>query len=118
MHCSKELKGRSDKKFCTDYCRSSYHNLANAGQRTYIRQVNSQLQKNRSILAAAYSRHAREQLVPFPELLMRGFSLLHFTHRHNQGKTESYFCCYDYGYRIIGKNAVKIIQSVPDEALS
>ena len=24
--CSKTLKGRSDKKFCDDYCRSAYNN--------------------------------------------------------------------------------------------
>ena len=26
LSCSKPVKGRTDKKFCDDYCRNSYHN--------------------------------------------------------------------------------------------
>ena len=117
LHCSKELKGRIDKKFCNDYCRSSYHNLLNADHSNYIRQINCQLQKNRRILATVYAHQAKETVVPFQDLLLRGFSLLHCTHRKKSGRTGNYIYCYDYGYRMVGKNAMKIIQSVSEDGV-
>ena len=48
--CGKPLKGRSDKKFCDDYCRSSYNNDLKSAANNYIRNVNNALGKNRRIL--------------------------------------------------------------------
>ncbi|MBH2003581.1 MAG: hypothetical protein I8H66_02735 [Sphingobacteriia bacterium] len=118
LHCNKGINGRADKKFCNDYCRSSYHNGLNGNHTNYIRQVNYQLQKNRRILAAAYSRYSKGSTVPFQELLLRGFSLLHFTHQQKPDRSGTYICCYDYGYRMVGRNAVKIVQYPTIDQLS
>ncbi|HJV20832.1 MAG TPA: hypothetical protein VJ552_13190 [Sediminibacterium sp.] len=118
LHCNKAIVGRADKKFCNDYCRSSYHNGLNGGRSNYIRQINYQLQKNRRILAAAYSRYAKGSTVPFQELLLLGFSLTHFTHQQKPGQSGTYICCYDYGYRMVGRNAVKIVQYTNSGRLS
>jgi hypothetical protein len=50
LFCEKPLKGRSDKKFCDDYCRAAYNNDLKSAANNNIRNVNNALGKNRRIL--------------------------------------------------------------------
>jgi len=50
MACGKPIKGRSDKKFCDDYCRNSYNNDLKSDSNNYVRNINNGLRKNRRIL--------------------------------------------------------------------
>ncbi len=51
LHCSKELVGRADKKFCDNQCRNEYNNTQNGTSNNYIRKVNRIIKMNRNILA-------------------------------------------------------------------
>ena len=53
--CNKALKGRSDKKFCDDYCRAAYNNELKSASNNFIRNVNNALGKN---------RRSRESILP------------------------------------------------------
>jgi hypothetical protein len=110
LQCAKKIVGRTDKKFCDNYCRSSYHNEQTGKSSNYIRQINHLLQKNRRILAATYSQYPARQPIPLHELLLMGFNALHFTHQQKDQRAGTYTFCYDYGYKMIGRNAVKIVQ--------
>ena len=112
LHCAKKIVGRTDKKFCNNYCRSSYHNEQTGSRTNYMRQVNYQLQKNRSILAATYSLYPKRKIIPFHELFLRGFNLVHFTHQQKDQRAGTYTFCYDYGYKMVGRNAVMIVQQI------
>jgi hypothetical protein len=48
--CNKTIKGRSDKKFCDDYCRNKFNNHLKSEAGWPIRGINSILRKNRRIL--------------------------------------------------------------------
>ncbi len=50
LTCGTSIKGRTDKKFCDDYCRNSYHNKLNSDDNNYVRNVNNVLRRNRRIL--------------------------------------------------------------------
>uniref|UniRef100_UPI00374D4ADE DUF2116 family Zn-ribbon domain-containing protein n=2 Tax=Ferruginibacter sp. TaxID=1940288 RepID=UPI00374D4ADE len=50
LTCGKTIKGRTDKKFCDDYCRNGYNNQLKAGDNNYVRNINNALRKNRRIL--------------------------------------------------------------------
>ena len=50
LECNKTLKGRVDKKFCSDLCRNSYNNKLNSDTNSYVRNINNILRKNRRIL--------------------------------------------------------------------
>jgi hypothetical protein len=52
LTCGKTVRGRSDKKFCDDYCRNNYNNQLKAGDNNYVRNINNTLRKNRRILHA------------------------------------------------------------------
>ena len=51
LNCKEEILGRSDKKFCSDYCRNQYNNMQNSDANKYVRNINNILRKNRRILS-------------------------------------------------------------------
>ena len=51
LECGVPIKGRIDKKFCSDYCRNSYNNKVDKDQKNLIRNTNNRLRKNYKILA-------------------------------------------------------------------
>ena len=50
LECGEKLIGRVDKKFCSDYCRNSYHNKLNKDTKNLMRNINNILRKNYRIL--------------------------------------------------------------------
>ncbi|MEP6464881.1 MAG: hypothetical protein ABJB05_01185 [Parafilimonas sp.] len=97
MQCGKILRGRSDKKFCDDYCRNNYNNNLKSPANNYVRNVNNILGKNRHILEEMIPAQKETINILKDKLINSGFSFKYFTHIL---KTEkgTYFFCYDYGY--------------------
>jgi len=52
LECDNEIKGRIDKKFCSDYCRNAYNNKLNKDSNNLVRNTNNRLRKNYRILDA------------------------------------------------------------------
>ena len=50
LSCGKAVRGRSDKKFCDDYCRAAYNNDLKSAVNNFMRNVNNALGKNRRVL--------------------------------------------------------------------
>lgn len=96
LECNVVFIGRSDKKFCSDQCRSSYNNRINSESNVYIRSINKILNKNRKILAEINKDGIAK--VKEDSLLARGFNFQFFTHTLNTKKGNTYFFCYDHGY--------------------
>ena len=96
LDCGEIIKGRADKKFCSDLCRNNYNNKLNADSTNYVRNVNNILRKNRRIL---------EELNPTDKikthkskLLEKGFDFTYHTNQYKTQKGDVYFFCYEYGY--------------------
>jgi len=53
--CGESFRGRSDKKFCSAYCRSSYHNRIYAREDREMRRINNILRRNRRLLLSHLS---------------------------------------------------------------
>ena len=45
LECGEQIQGRSDKKFCSDYCRNSHNNKVNTESKNLIRNTNNRLKK-------------------------------------------------------------------------
>ncbi|RYD70205.1 MAG: hypothetical protein EOP53_25825 [Sphingobacteriales bacterium] len=95
--CQKTLKGRSDKKFCDDYCRAAYNNELKSPVNNYIRNVNNALSKNRRILEDYLGKEEMAKTTK-EKLLQKGFLFKYITHTYNNKKGNTYFFCYDLGY--------------------
>lgn len=96
LACGEVLRGRSDKKFCSDYCRNSYNNNINRDAKNFIRNTNNRLRKNWRIL---------EQLNPNEKsktskrmLLSLGFDFSCYTSIYTTKKGATYFFVYNQGY--------------------
>src|SRR4051812_27346181 len=100
--CQRSIRGRSDKKFCNDYCRNTHHNGVNGRHNNYIRQVNHCLGRNRRVLESLLSPTKQVTRISKEWLLGKGFSFHYFTHYHKNKRGTIYQFCYEYGYRIQG----------------
>lgn len=97
ISCDKPVKGRTDKKFCDDYCRNNYNNQLKSGVSNLVRNINNALSKNRRILedllgAEEMTKASKEKLI------QRGFLFKYITHLYNNKKGNTYYFCYELGY--------------------
>ena len=98
FQCGQTVKGRSDKKFCDDYCRNSYNNQLKANTNNYVRNINNALGKNRRILEDFLPGTEEMAKTQKEKLLQHGFSFKYITHTYVNKKGNVYFFCYDHGY--------------------
>ncbi|RYY68344.1 MAG: hypothetical protein EOO13_12560 [Chitinophagaceae bacterium] len=97
ISCNKPVKGRTDKKFCDDYCRNNYNNQLKSGTSNFVRNINNALNKNRRILEESLGAEEMGKSTK-EKLLQKGFLFKYFTHLYNNKKGNTYFFCYDLGY--------------------
>ena len=103
LSCSKILDGRSDKKFCDPYCKSSYHyKKAKDGEPRFYNKVDNQLKLNRKILKE-YNKGGKVT-VRVEILKEKGFDPKFFTHYWKNQKGEVYLFVYEFGFLKINEN--------------
>jgi hypothetical protein len=113
LECTKELKGRSDKKFCDTQCRSTFHNTNKAPHELDIQNINSLLRSNRSLMA--HFCPSGKSTVDKEVLTKLGFKFDLFTHIF-PFSTGTYFFCYDYGYLPISDKGLEKVVIVQKQA--
>ena len=104
LSCEKPLKGRSDKKFCDDYCRNNYNNQLNADSNNYVRNINNALRKNRRILEELFPEGEGMVKTTKDKMLACGFQFKYITHSYTNKKGNIYYFCYEYGYLPLENN--------------
>lgn len=96
LDCHSTLRGRADKKFCDDQCRSNYNNSLRSEISSALRPVNAILRKNHSILTKLC---VGNKIKLKKDVLLRyGFDLTYHTHFSNTKNGNTCYFCYDYGY--------------------
>jgi len=98
LTCGKTIRGRSDKKFCDDYCRNNHNNQLKAESNNYVRNINNSLKKNRRILEDLLQGNEDMAKSSREKLVQLGFQFRYMTHTYTNKKGNTYFFCYDYGY--------------------
>jgi hypothetical protein len=108
-YCNKDLKGRSDKRFCDIQCKSAYHNSNTNPNEALIKDINKQLRRNRGALRQACPMG--KATVPKEFLKKLGMDFRYLTHTWKSKNGNLYFFCYDYGYMPVeDQKKVLIIQ--------
>lgn len=108
LDCGETLRGRSDKKFCDDQCRSNYNNQLKIGQLNNIRPVNSILRKNHSVLSKICT--GDKIRIKKEELLLLGFNPDYHTHLLKAQNGNTYYFCYDYGFLALENNMMLLVK--------
>jgi len=105
--CGNELKGRADKKFCDDYCRSAYNYRSSKEEFKSINQIHRILKRNRKILKLFWE--AGQRAVDIELLEINGFNLAYVTRVAAQnGKLR--FHCYEFGFETLEKGRLKLFR--------
>jgi len=74
LECGDKIKGRSDKKFCNDACRSAHHNKKNKVVSNPQKTINNLLSKNRRILKDCFEQDI-VMILDTLQVLMARFTL-------------------------------------------
>ncbi len=103
--CGKVLEGRSDKKFCDPYCKSTYHYKKSLEQSpNFYNKVDNQLKTNRKILKR-YNK-AGKATVRASIVLKDGFNPNFFTHYWKNKDGDVYLFVYEFGFLSISEKNV------------
>ncbi|AXY73834.1 hypothetical protein D3H65_07505 [Paraflavitalea soli] len=109
--CGKTIKGRADKRFCDDYCRNNYNNQLNSDSVNYVRNVNNILRRNRRILEETMEGVERATARSKAELAKKGYRFDFFTSIFTNKEKETYYYCYEYGFKEIAHDKCIIVRN-------
>ncbi|MEA3445762.1 MAG: hypothetical protein U9R19_13665 [Bacteroidota bacterium] len=110
-YCGNEMKGRTDKIFCDNQCRSAFHNSMSNNKEEFVRLINKKLRKNRMILK--FTSPQGKTTVRREFLGDKGFDFNYFTNIYKTQSGNSYYMCYDYGCMYLPEDKVLIINWQP-----
>lgn len=97
LECNEILTGRSDKKFCNPYCKSSYqYRKTKDNDANLFKKIDLQLKLNRRLLKN-YNK-AGKAIIRKEDMMKEGFNPKYFTHYWKNQKNEVYLFCYEYGF--------------------
>lgn len=108
LSCKDPLKGRSDKRFCSDQCRANFNNQNRAESEKVIQQVNQVLRKNRTILKIL--NPVGMSIIRREFLEERNFNFKYFTSLFKTNDGHEYWFCYDMGYMFLDNNKIRIVE--------
>jgi len=101
LYCGKPFRGRSDKKFCDDGCRSNYNNARKDKTSIMVRKITTILKRNRTILNSIVQEYDMYRIIEKEELFEKGFSFKYLT--HTVVIDDILFrCCFDLCYTQTG----------------
>ncbi|HYC83876.1 MAG TPA: hypothetical protein VEB86_01585 [Chryseosolibacter sp.] len=102
LECLAPLKGRADKKFCCDLCRTAHNNRLNSRRNNYMKNVNNILRRNRRILTELNAEGRKR--VSIEKLKARGFNFNYYTNKSRTRAGGEYYYCYEHGYMPMEKD--------------
>lgn len=108
LECEEPIKGRIDKKFCSDYCRNTYNNKINKESKNLVRNVNNRLRKNYKILTELNTKGKTK--VSRTKLYDKGFDFNLFTSIYKTKTGNEYYYLYDQGYLALEKEFYLLIK--------
>ena len=89
LECDEDVKGRIDKKFCSDYCRNAHNNRVNKDSKNLIRNINNRLRKNHKILTEL--NVTGKSKVTRTKLYDKGFDFQFFTSIYKTKTGNTFF---------------------------
>lgn len=108
LECTTLLKGRADKKFCDDQCRSNHNHRLKLKDHSFMNSVNQILKRNRNILKTTHP--SSKIKVKKDTLLGKGFDFNFHTSIFTTKKGSTYFFCYEYGYITLENEDVLLVK--------
>jgi predicted nucleic acid-binding Zn ribbon protein len=105
--CEKPIIGRSDKKFCSDECRSAFNNIKNRSTNNMMRSINSVLKRNRDILLSLNPEGKAN--IARSKLQNAGYNFSYHTNSYTTKAGKTYYFCYDQGYLLLENDYCSLV---------
>jgi len=96
LECGDSIVGRSDKKYCNDYCRNAYNNRLDVDTKNLIRNTNNRLRRNYKTLVKL--NKTGKTKVTRLRLYDNNFDFNFFTSIYTTKAGKTYYYIYDQGY--------------------
>ena len=107
QQCGQGFLGRSDKKFCSNQCRSAWHQSQQLQQDQSMRPILRRLSRNRllirRLMADGYTKVGRAHLLELD------FNFHYYTHQYKTKGGNTYYFCFDAGYRLLSDNKILLV---------
>jgi len=94
--CGEQTIGRSDKVFCSSYCKSTWHNKKYYSDRKIMNEINTILRRNRRILIDLLD--SKITSISTHSLMEKGFNFSYFTSSNKLESGKKCLFCYEIGY--------------------
>lgn len=111
VECGTVIRGRIDKKYCSDYCRNTFNNKLNKDSNNLVRNINNRLRKNYRILRS-FPLNKGKATITKTRLLDNGFDFKFITNLHTSRKGLTYYFIYDLGYLPLEDDHYMIVKRV------
>ena len=106
--CRNEVKGRSDKRFCSVNCKSNYHKCLSAVTKSATSTIDKILHRNRSILLEVMGKNKKQIRIPILTLEKKKFQFNYVTKYTINSKGKIYNYVYDFAWMSFSNNEVII----------
>lgn len=110
LECGAKIRGRTDKKFCNDQCRNSYHNRMKNDTSAVIKKVNQILRHNRAVIHRLIPEEKGKTTVQRNKMAGDGFNFIYHTHTYTTRNGHTYFFCYEYGYLPLENDLIMLVK--------
>lgn len=117
LYCDKTIRGRTDKKFCNDYCRNYYNYLLKAKDGAAEKEINKILSRNRRVLQQI-SEEGKYVSIPRERLLSMGFDQRFCTEVYFTKSNSVCFFCYEYGFVLSSGNLAFVFERSKYQAVN
>lgn len=108
LDCGEIIRGRLDKKFCSDQCRNNYNNRLHRDEYAVVRKVNAVLRNNYKILCAL--NQSGKTILHRDKMLEAGYNFKYLTSILKTRSNTIYYFCYDQGYMEIENNLLTLVK--------
>lgn len=109
LECQIPIKGRSDKRFCSDICRVRHHNKLSVSFNSLKRQTHIILNQNRKVLKKIVD--SGKTTILKSELLAKDYNFDYHTSQFHSASQKTSFYCYDYGFCKLGDEKLLVVKS-------
>ncbi len=111
LHCHDSFRGRSDKKFCGDYCRNSYNNQQKAHLHSHQKNILQRLQRNYEVLAKYFSHETSGPIrIKTQKLTNEGVNWIYCTETRSSLNRIRVFGCFEFKYFLLNDQYVIILK--------
>ena len=108
--CNKQIIGRNDKIFCSVRCKNYYHTNLRRVTSIEVKEINSILHRNRSILLEIMGKRQIQIQIKRLVLEKKKFRFKYHTHFHINKHGKMYHHVYDFAWMEFSDDEVLIVR--------